>query len=176
MYFSSLFTSEMIRGLLVNISASFFTIPFLYLIYEKSKKVIHKQLNKEIFEYAKYLIDNEIFSILNTISKIMFSYGKANLLLVIKSLPYMERKEIEKILGNREFFGFQIFKHWKESESYFSKLLENSFVISKLEDDQIIVIIKMIDAMRNFQNFCLNMSNFFEIENKNQYIKKDLLF
>ena len=173
LYFSFLFTSEMIRSLLVSISASFFTIPFLYLIYEKSKKTIHKQLNKEIFEYAKYLIDNEIFSILNMISKIMFSYGKANLLPVIESLPYMERKEIEEILGNREFFGFQIFKHWEESESYFSKLLENSFVISKLEDEQVIVIIKMINAMRNFQKFCLNINNFFEIENKNEYIKKE---
>ena len=172
-YFSSLVASEMIQSLFVNISASFLIIPLLYLIYESSQKIIHKQLNKEMFEYAKYLVDNEILSILNTISKIMFSYSKANLLSVIESLPYMKQEDIEKILGNREFFGFQIFKHWEESESYFSKLLGNSFVLSKLEDEQIITIIKMVNVMRNFQDFCLRMDNFVEIEIKDRFIKRD---
>ena len=172
-YFSSLVASEMIQSLFVNISASFLIIPLLYLIYESSQKIIHKQLNKEMFEYAKYLVDNEILSILNTISKIMFPYSKANLLPVIESLPYMKQEDIEKILGNREFFGFQIFKHWEESESYFSKLLGNSFVLSKLEDEQIITIIKMVNVMRNFQDFCLRMDNFVEIEIKDRFIKRD---
>jgi len=172
-YFSSLVTSETVQGLFVNISASFLIIPLLYLIYENSQKIIHRQLNKEMFEYAKYLVDNEIFAILCVVSKILFPYSKANLLPVIKSLPYMKQMDIEKVLENREFFGFQVFKHWEESESYFSKLLENSFVLSKLEDEQIIVVIKMINAMRNFQKFCLNVDNFFEIEAKTQYAEKE---
>jgi len=89
---------------------------------------------------------------------------------LITSLPYKKQSDIKKALKNKELLGFQIFKHWEESESYFSRLLENSFVLSKLEDEQIIIIIKMINAMRNFQNFCLNINNFFEI---GQYIKKE---
>ncbi len=66
--------SEDLKALVLNITAAFVAIPFLYLIYELTRKASQKRLNKELFDYAKMQIDREVLSIVNQLMKLVYSY------------------------------------------------------------------------------------------------------
>jgi len=62
-----------LHDLLINIAAAFFAIPLLYFFYETTKSFSHKKLNKEIYDYAKMLVDRELLSVLNQLQKIVYT-------------------------------------------------------------------------------------------------------
>jgi hypothetical protein len=147
-YSTNLFFSD----LLVSISASLIAIPILYLVYEKVKKSSHQKLTKEIFDYAKMNVDSEILSILNQLQKIVyliddinFSTENVNIFLKLKTC------DIESQLKNNKYLGFQIFKHWEISETGLHELLRNTFILDKMEDEQVISVIQILKCLRNLE-------------------------
>lgn len=135
--------------LLINISAAFFAIPLLYLFYETAKSFSHKQLNREIFDYAKMQIDRELLSILNQLQKIVYALDKKDFSNneINKFLSY-QKNEIDSQIKQNKYLGFQIFKNWEISERGLHEILKNPFVLEKLEDKQIISIITILKSLR----------------------------
>ena len=149
-YCLSFYPNIIFSDLLVGISATLIAIPVLYLAYEKVKKDSHQKLTKEIFDYAKMNVDSEILSIINQLQKIVcviddinFSYDDINKFLQLKT------NDIERQLNNNKYLGFQILKHWEISESGLHDLLRNTFILDKMEDEQVISIIKILKSLRN---------------------------
>jgi len=79
-YLISLFIRNKLRDLLINISASFLSIPLLLLFYDMIKESTNKKLNKEIFDYSKTMVDSEILNCLNQISKMIYPLEKETFL------------------------------------------------------------------------------------------------
>jgi hypothetical protein len=55
------------------------------------------------------------------------------------------------MLSEYNYIGFQIFKRWDFSENKFNDILENPYILNKLEDNQIIAIIQIIKSLRSLE-------------------------
>lgn len=143
---------ENTRGFFINISATFFAIPLIYLFYQLVDSFSHKKLNKEIFDYAKMQVDREILSILNQAYKIIYSLEEKEFSRkTINNLLSLKKEEIKKIVSKKEYLGFQIFKEWEVSENELHQILKNSYVLERLEDEQIIDIILVMKDLKHLE-------------------------
>lgn len=157
--------SENFKGLFVSISAAFLAIPFIYLFYQVAQKFSKKKLNKEISDYAKMQIDREIPSIINQLSKIVYPLEERDMTLKgIDNFLSIKGGNIKENISKKEYFGFQVFKKWDVSESNLHEILRNPYILSKLEDEQIIAVIQLIKSIRQLE----------QVQKiKDLYIKKD---
>ncbi|MEK7124520.1 MAG: hypothetical protein AAB877_02450 [Patescibacteria group bacterium] len=144
-----------IKDLLINISAAFFAIPLIYLFYEIIKFFFHKKLRKEIFDYIKMQIDREVLSILNQLQKTIFPLGEKRPFSnkVVNDTLSLNSREIQGIIKSNKYLGFKILKNWEIPLKNLEELLKNSLVVSGLEDDQMISIIKLFKSIRSFEDF-----------------------
>ncbi|CCU79640.1 hypothetical protein HSACCH_01477 [Halanaerobium saccharolyticum subsp. saccharolyticum DSM 6643] len=141
-----------LKVLFLSLSASFWSIPLIYLFYNLTKKISHKKLNKEVFDYAKVKIDTEMLSILNKLLKIVYPYKYHDFSFSgINNFLSLDQKQIENMLSEYNYIGFQIFKRWDFSENKFNDILENPYILNKLEDNQIIAIIQIIKSLRSLE-------------------------
>lgn len=141
--------SENFKGLFVSISAAFLAIPFIYLFYQVAQKFSKKKLNKEISDYGKMQIDREILSITNQLSKIVYPLEERDMTLKgIDNFLSTKGGDIKENISKKEYFGFQVFKKWDVSESNLHEILRNPYILSKLEDEQIIAVIQLIKSIR----------------------------
>lgn len=133
-----------VSGLFNSISASFFAIPLIFIFYQCVENYSKSKLNKEIFEYCKIGINNEVLSISNQLHKIIHplqGYKYKNSIFEIFNL--LENQIIE-ILQNNEFLGFQIYKHWDVSIKHLEKLLENPLILKNFDDEIIKCVISIL--------------------------------
>jgi hypothetical protein len=142
---------EDLKALLLNIAAAFIAIPFLYLIYELTQKVSQKKLNKELFDYAKVQIDSEILSIINQLEKIVHPYEAQDFSYAgISSFLSTGRDRFRDILEKSEYLGFQVFKNWTINHKNITAILQNPFIIQRLDNEQsisLVILLKEISAL-----------------------------
>lgn len=144
--------NENFKGLFVSISATFLAIPFIYLFYQVAQKFSKKKLNKEISDYAKMQIDREILSIINQLSKVVYPLEERDRTLKgIDNFLSIKGGNIKENISKKEYFGFQVFKKWDVSESNLHEILRNPYILSKLEDEQIIAVIQLIKSIRQLE-------------------------
>lgn len=110
-YLLSVFLSVIFNELFINIAATFFAIPLLYFLYEKSRSYFHRRLNKEIFDYAKMQVDRELLSILNQLQKMVYTAkGKGLSKEAYKNFLSTGLEELRKQLKDNKYLGFQFLK------------------------------------------------------------------
>ena len=143
------------KDLLINISAAFFTVPLIYLFYEILKFFFHKKLRKEILDYIKMQVDREMLSSLNQLQKIIFPLEERQTFSneVIKNILLFDSSGIQKMVKNKKYLGFEILKNWSIVLKNLEELLKNPLVVSGLEDDQMISIVKLVKSIRGFEDF-----------------------
>jgi len=141
--------SKDFRDLFVNISAAFIAIPFIYLFYQIAEKYSKKKLNKEIIDYAKMQIDREILSLIIQLSKIVYPIEERDFTLKgINKFLSLKRDNLKKIISKKEYLGFQVFKKWDVVENNLHDILKNPYILNRLEDEQIIAIIRLLKSIR----------------------------
>lgn len=149
LYFIGLNLSENLRGLFTNLSAAFFAIPLIYLFYQVAQNLSKKRLNKEIFDYAKMQVDREVLSIINQLYKIIYPLEKRDFSTIgINRFLSLEKNEYKELLAKNEYLGFQVFKKWEVSRGNLDNILKNSYILTRLSDDQIISIVLIIRGIR----------------------------
>lgn len=154
--------NEYIKSLLLNISASFIALPLLYMVYELTKKVSKKRLNKEIFEYAKMQIDRELLNICHQLIKLIYPYEKQNNSFEgINKLLELNDQNLKNEFAINRYLGFQVLKNWYVTEQKIQNLLDSSFIINKLNDDQVIAIINILKNIRFIQDINRNINNLY---------------
>ncbi len=132
---------------LLSISANLASVFFIYFLYETIKAKSEKELKKELFIYAKSDVDKDIFSIINNLSKFFYGFQRGRVLSETFKLLKLTPQDLERLILNRKFIGFELFKSWDEIYEYFSKILENHFVLNRLNDDQILVLLHIRNAL-----------------------------
>jgi hypothetical protein len=148
LYFIGLNLSENIRGLFTNLSAAFLAIPLIYLFYQVAQNLAKKRLNKEIFDYAKMQVDREVLSIINQLNKVVYPLEEKDFSETgIRSFLSLEKDKLKEVLARNEYLGFQVFKKWEVSEEKLHDMLNNSYLLARLSDDQIISIISIIKEL-----------------------------
>lgn len=155
------------KQLLLTIAGAFFAIPCLYVIYEAAQRFSKKKLNKELFDYAKMQIDREILSIVNQLMKMVYPYDKRDFSFQgIQTFLSQDKAQIRALIENSEYLGFQVFKNWLITERNMCSILENPFILQRLEDDQAISIIALIKELRSLGTIQKNAHNLYEVTNK----------
>lgn len=151
-----------IKGIIHGIAGSFLSIPALYLIYELSKNYSQRRLNKELFDYAKMQIDRDVLSIINQLMKVVLSYEKVAISPEsIKSFLSQQKNDLTTTIKTNEYLGFQVFKNWSITERNITKILENSFILQHLDNDQLIVIIDLLKEIRSFEFMPKNIDDLY---------------
>ncbi len=144
--------AEDLKALVLNIAAAFLAIPFLYLIYELTQKASQKKLNKELFDYAKMQIDREILSIINQLTKIIHPYEARNFSCDgISSFLSTEKDKFRDILEKSEYLGFQVFKNWSISQKNLSSILQNPFILQRLDNEQSMSVVMLLKKISLFE-------------------------
>lgn len=150
-WLSTQFAESNMQTILLSMTSTFLAIPLIFLFYEVIRKFSDRKLNSAIFEYAKWKVDSELLSIsmqlTKRICKIESEKEEDNRLGFYDSLENL----VKKIKG-REFIGFQIFKEVHFDETELNKLLENPFILSKLGNEEIILIISIVKGLSRFSN------------------------
>lgn len=142
------------QGLLINISAAFFAIPLIYLFYQIARNYSSRRLNKEIFEYVKEQVDREVLSILEQTKKMVFPYENTGISKDdIGKLLSMAPSDLGKIISKTEYLGFQIFKHWEVYEQNLDRILQNTNVVNRLQEEQVIALIKLVKSLVWLERF-----------------------
>ena len=76
-------------------------------------------------------------SITNQLSKVLYSYKDHELSeQKVSSLISSTESQIKIILEGNTYLGFQIFKQWESSEKGLQAVLQNPFILERLEDEQ----------------------------------------
>jgi hypothetical protein len=140
------------HDLLIGLSATFIAIPILYLVYEIVSSYSQRKLNSEIYTYAKSQIDGQLLSILLQLQKTVFTLERRDKLLKgVNDFRSISKAEIEDTIKENIYIGFQIYKTMEISENYLHETLKNPFILEKLEDEQIIAIIRIIRNLSRFE-------------------------
>lgn len=149
----ALYSDEKFYDLLINIAATFFAIPLLYLFYETAKSFSNKRLNREIFDYAKMQVDRELLSIINQLQKTVLTLEEKDFSneAIGKFLAF-QRADLKSKLQTEKYLGFQVFKHWEVNEKSLHELLRNPFILEKMEEEQVISIIGILKSLRGLES------------------------
>jgi len=140
-----------VKGLMHGIAGSFLSIPILYLIYELSKSYSQRKLNTKLFDHAKMQIDKDVLSIINQLMKLILQYENVALSPKnVKSFLSLSKEDIIKNFNTNTFIGFQVFKMWEITEKNITKVLENSFILQHLDNEQLISIVDLLDQVQLF--------------------------
>ncbi|MDQ7815872.1 MAG: hypothetical protein RDU14_02520 [Melioribacteraceae bacterium] len=162
LYVIAIKLSEDAKSLFINISSAFISIPLLYLIYELTQQASKKKLNKEIFEYAKMNIDKEFLNICHQIIKLIYPYERQNKSFEgIKVLLNVTMNDIKNEFEKSKYVGFQVLKNWYVNENKIQKLIDSTFILGKLSDDQVISIIDVLKNVRAIQNLYRDIDDLF---------------
>lgn len=162
LYFIAIYSDDNLKSLLINISSAFIAIPLLYLIYDLVHQASRKRLNKEVFEYAKMQIDREFMNICHQLVKLIYPYEKQNKSFEgINKLLNLSKDDIINEFKTNNYFGFQVLKNWYVSERKIQDMLDSSFILGKLNDDQIIAIIDVLKNVRSVQDVYRNIDDLF---------------
>ncbi len=105
-----LINNIVMKSILINLTADSLFILIAYFGYEVISKKSKDELSKELFIYAKHHVDPIFFKILHDISKVVYPIGKASYSNNIFNLLKMKQIEIENIISNKKYMGFQLFK------------------------------------------------------------------
>ena len=124
--------NENLKDLFINISASFFAIPLIFLFYQTAHNYSQKQLNREIFEYAKIQVDREVLSIITQLSKLIYNYKNESITFAgLNKLFLLKKVDIEKKISNKKILGFKLFKNWNTIEKNLENVLMNPYIDRK---------------------------------------------
>lgn len=152
-YFIGLELSGNVRVLFTAISGAFFAIPLIYLFYQRAYNASQKNLNKEIFDYAKMQIDRYILSIINQLQKLVYPLEEGDLSPKgVSKFLSIEKDKLKEALSKNEYLGFQVFKRWEVTEENLHELLKSSFILRGFENEQIISIISIIKSLRYLES------------------------
>lgn len=150
----------------LSISANLISVLLIYFLYEIIKSKSEKELKKEISGYARSYIDGDVLSILHALSKLVYGTERGSSLSETLQLSKLDVETLRKLLEDRKFLGFQLLKSWSYTYTYFSKIIENNFVISRLEDEQILIVLKIKNALYQIEHFFTDRNNFIVNEKK----------
>ena len=173
-YLSSV-VDQKYQDLLINISATLFAVPILFLVYDVSKTSSNKRLYKELFDYAKMQVDQQILSVCNQLMKIIGPYGQIDLSAKgVSKFLNLSEDEISQKVSNARFLGFQVLKSWTETEKTLTKLIENAFILESLNTDQkrmLPVLLKQVYWLQDLNRYFPDLFEFGSEVDKNYRIQ-----
>lgn len=156
------------NNLIIGVSGTFFAIPCLYLLYETAQKFSNRKLDNELFYYAKMQIDREVLLIVQQLITMVYTSEKRNIFSVnaLRKFLTLSKNEILKQIKENEYLGFQALKDWSVSTKNITTTLENPFILQRLENEQVISIVHILNCLTNLELTYERTSDLFVVTEK----------
>lgn len=149
--------NNIVNSLLINISASFFTITLVYLFYEIFKSYSHKKLTSSFYFYLKEQIDERILKIIGNLMCIVdndwFLDPKNVHEKIFWDFVNINKEDLKKLLEENEHIGFYIFKSWFTTIDSLNDIINNPLLIKILTDEQVISLIDLRKSIQYLEVF-----------------------
>ncbi len=108
----------------------------------------------EIQDLLKKEVDTEMLTLINWLGKIVFGYSKnRDLMQKTHQLLNLTDSELESMLRDSEFLGFQVFKNFAEVEAKLKALLDKVISSSYFQSDIAKAIVNIIDWVGCFDAY-----------------------
>ncbi len=150
--------------------------PLTYSLREKSKSEVRdgiaKSISQSVFllhqsgslfdiisDYFKVQVDTEILTFINHLNKILFGYSQEKSLKEVSTFMNISDYEIQEMLENNEFLGFQIFKKWAVNETKLQELVDKAISSNYHGRELASVIIELMRWTGSFDKFNQSRTN-----------------
>lgn len=176
---ASYYLSGDTKGLVIGIAGGLISIPLVFISYEIWQKKSHRKLNKSVYEFAERKVQASIMAVSSKLELLIdgaFTYFEKGSILIddsdienvrIKqyqhdefyddSLLSFERINVFENLTDARYLEFQITDlSLTEELERLEKLLANSFIMQRLEDEQVRAIIFLIETISMLEAFFNN--------------------
>ena len=108
-------------------------------------------------------VDREVLSIVMHLIKIVYPYQKQDRSqLGVQTFLSQSEQDIHSVFNKETYFGFQVLSRWTVSEGNLSKIIENPFVIQRMEDDHTIAVITLLKSIQRLEDLHRNISDLYE--------------
>ncbi|MGD9639401.1 MAG: hypothetical protein AB7U85_10185 [Alphaproteobacteria bacterium] len=171
---SLIISNDDYKSIISSISASFISIPILFLGYDSIKSISSKKLNKEIFDYAKVHIDKEFLSSLNKIHKIIYPNEERTFSNLEKMLHIQSPEIIKQQIQDKKILGFTILKQWEEEQKKIEDIIKNPLILKAIDDDGIISLIQTLKSIRAIERIVFR-DDFLTEKSKNRETTYELV-
>ena len=112
-------------------------------------------------------IDTEVLSIVNQIMKIIHPYEKRDFILNgVRSFLALNEINFKMALQDNEYLGFQALKGWSVSIRNTAAILENPFILQRLNNDQAISVVRLLKSLTRFELIHKRVPNLYRISDK----------
>lgn len=160
-------SSEVLKGILINLTASSIFVVLAYFFYDSIKSYINKRESKYIDSYIRQQISHDVFVVLYTLKKYLHGYNlETNTLQNIFSIIHYTKDQIRALTANQSYLGFQIFKEMEDLKDIFKGALDNSFVINNSPREYLINLVKIIDLLAKLEHIYRYEDNYVQSPEK----------
>lgn len=158
---SSLVENQTYKEILINIGSDAIFVFVGYLFYDGIKTAIRKKEKKELDEYIKNQIANDVFVVLYYLKKVLHGYNlyTSSLGNILKIINYSEI-EIKNLILNQEYLGFQIYKQIDEIRNIFKNILNDRLFLKYSSHIEETNIIKINNTLANIEYLLKDDENF----------------
>ena len=162
------------QNLILNISAGLISVPFIFICYELIKNISEQKIKNKIRIYITYHSKKVFFAFIKYFFTWFFPTKNKSITLTeedteqILSLPLAS---IEKMLSDKVFLGFFIYKDISEDIRSLSAIVKNNNLTEYITDTEMIHI---INILRNITLIRREILDFMVVgKDKSLKIKKD---
>ena len=129
--------------LITNMAATSIYVLIAYFTYDAVKSFIDRESTKELQEYAEAYISPRILSLQLSLMNLLFNAEEFGNTSLLDTLHDVSLEELQSRLREKEFLGFTILQDSSEISRDIQELIENSFLLTRLDNEQLIALVKI---------------------------------
>ncbi len=159
------------QNILANMTATSLYALLALFTYDTVKQFSDREKSRELREYAESEVDPHIMSILIMLSKLIYTKKeKPRASNKIKELAELPKTTIKLKLTRKKYLGFEVFRNSTETTKNIRSLLENSFIRPLLDDDLVLLLLKLTNRLERLFKYLSQPDNLIKL---NETAKKE---
>jgi len=159
--------SDQLKALFINLAASSFFVVIAYLFYDLIKSYLERRESQYIESYIKNQISHDIFIVLYSMKKYLHGYNlESNTVKNIFLINTYNRDQIESLIINQSYIGFQIFKELEDIKELFHGALDSSLFIKYSPREYVMNLLKITDSIVFIENAFRKEENYYKSPEK----------
>lgn len=152
-----------VKNILISVFSNSVFFFLAYLFYDLIRQIILNKEKKDLVNYIKNKISNDIFVALYFLKKIIHGYNlDSNTLENIFNTVTYSKDEILNSVKNQNYIGFQIFKNTDEVRDLFGEALNDNLILKYSSHVESTSILRIANNLARLESILKNDNNFNE--------------
>lgn len=152
------------NNLITNMAATSVYVLIAYFTYDAARNFTNREATKELQEYAESYIQPHMFSLQWSLIKLLFEPTEVGHVSLLNPLENITPEELRRRLREKEFLGFNVLQSSAEISKGLQELIENPFLLTRLNHEQLIVLVKIKNRIERLWVELSSLSNLDRLE------------